>query len=213
MSSFGNASGQRKRAHGNVVRRPWTDARKRHQTLDGVLRLVMGRGVQVDRTIDLAPGQGNQAAGTSLHEAVTSDGVDTGGRDPLGSRRQPAQRIERRRNRFAEGLHETAGHRLRGLDADLLPDDRSQAQLEPVERPWHSHATVRRHRGTDVSIPGQMPGDDVWSGIEIEQRPNPPQQARQHWRQALGEFDHQCARRPRMCDHDPTRDPAQLHRA
>jgi len=114
-------------------------------------------------------GEGDQTSGPGGDDAKAGDAVDARGRDARRSRRQTIQLWKRRRDRITERLDEPAGNRRRGAHRDLLAEDRAQAHLEAIEGAGDANAGISLHGCREPRIPGEMPGDQVRAGVEIEQ--------------------------------------------
>src|SRR4029453_5542128 len=79
-------------------------------------------------------------------------------RDGPGARegvRQPE--LQESRHGGAEPRDETAGDRVRGGDADLLPDDCPDSGLERIPGPWYPDAAVGPDDRADHVVAGEVP--------------------------------------------------------
>ena len=142
---------------------------------------------------------------------MSSDVIDAGRGDPGRHGGQAAQLRERRDDGFTKRFDEPAGDRGGGLHRDLLTQNCSKAHLESVEGARHSHTGVRFDRCRQTRIPAQVLCDQVGSRVEIEQRPNAPEQRRQHRGQAVRELDHQRVLRFGLRHGDPALRRSQLN--
>ena len=127
------------------------------------------------------------------HDAEPGDVVDARQRHAGRRRRQPMQLGKRRHDRIAERLDEAAGDGGGGFHGHLLPEDRPQAHLEPVEGSGHAQAGVALDGAGESRIPGQVLRDHVRPGVEIEQGADPAEKRRQRRCQRVGELEHQRA--------------------
>ena len=120
-------------AHGDVLRGPFADPRQGAQAHDRCLEIPPRvEQERVDGGRLRKPGD-RRGAGARHAEAR-----DVGPRQPFGAREDVRQAMCRAivvgaRERLAEGLHQLPGEPRRRADGDLLPEDGTHGDLEPVE--------------------------------------------------------------------------------
>ena len=99
------------------------------------------------------------------------------------------------------------------FDGDLLPEDRADRHLEPVERAGDAQAGVRGDERREDAVLPEVARDHVGPRLEIEQRAHAPEQGGQGGRQALGQLQRERRAVLRARHPDPPGVRAEPHRA
>jgi len=153
-------------SQGNIVRRPLSDARHRHEALDG--RLRTGSGLELDGSRIESARQRDNALGPRADDSELGDLGDGGPGDVLGQGCQPAQFRKRRCDGLAEGFGKTAADGGGGFDGDLLAQDCPNGHFKPIKGSRDPEARVRPDAGPQQWVLSQMARDEIGSGREIE---------------------------------------------
>jgi hypothetical protein len=155
------------RPHGDVLRRPRSDARERHQGASELGRVRPG----VDHDLPAVDGlgQGHHGAPPAGRHGERTR-VALGQRDECSrAGEEVGHRAERGGQEVAGGEHQPSGHRARAGDGHLLPDDGAHRQLEAVGRAGDAASGITPHHGADERVLAQRLPDGDGIGIEVEQ--------------------------------------------
>ena len=141
--------------HGDVFRRPRSDARERHQGAPELGRV--GPGVDHDVPVGDGPGQGHDGAAPAGRHGEGAR-IALGQRDERGrGGEEVGHRAERGGEELAGGEHQPSGHRPRAGDGDLLPDDGAHGELEAVGRAGDAASRIAPHHGADERVVDARP--------------------------------------------------------
>lgn len=188
-------------AEGDVAGGPFADAGDGGEAGDDGRGIVSGFECEISGGV--FPCEGNESAGAGGNDAEAGDVIGRDAGDFSGGGGEEKETGLAGGEGFAEGFGEAAGEGGGCFDGDLLAEDGADGGFESIEGSGDAEAGAGFEQGAEEFVFGEVGGDDVGPGGEVELMADFGEKRGEDGEQGAGEADGEGGFFGQMMNADP----------